>query len=95
MKKGIWALLVAIPVAIAGLIKVIKTRKMKMKKADEDLMNQILEKQKLLCAACDDHEKMVNETIAQIEELKKRLDQPEYGIDPREIDISIPETEVV
>lgn len=93
MKKRILAILCCgIPVLIGGLVKLIRTRKRKLKKEEEDIMNRILENQKRLEAACEDHDEMTRQTLEMIAELKKRLnEEKELGIDPMTIDVTIPE----
>lgn len=91
MKKSLWALICIIPMIIVGLIKLIKQRKVPLQKEEQDVMETILNNQKRLEAACDNQEKTIQETMKLIEELRMRLNQPEYGVDPTTIDVHLEE----
>lgn len=103
-RKGIIALVFALVTFILGIFGIRRSRKQrkaipKLVKGiseDEVLMKRILENQEELKKACDDSEKVTQETLALLEELKARLNVPDIGIDPREIDTDLPlEEEVV
>lgn len=93
MKKGLCALIKAIPLMVIGLIMTIKTvkRRRKLKKDEKEMMEKILKNQKRLYSVCDDQDRLVQETINTINELRERLNQPEYGEDPGTVDTSYDE----
>lgn len=99
MRKGLVILIIGSAVTvIGGGIELIRWHKRKkvnqngsenLKKEDNDLMEKILDNQAKLVEACSQHEETIRCAVALADELKKRIDELDDGIDPREIDVSI------